>query len=235
MVSAERGAVDLVVRTNMLLPGMYAWVSTVATPAFRREVGWGPRSLALLSLCFLLAGPLVALARPGLGRALGIYGYVATAVATWLWVSPQIAVDQVEPIRAALGAAGWALFAVGWGAVRSIGQVPEEDPHAIKGPPLPARGHLPPIAYLVLGVGLLGALAPPFLAWRVTRPEHALLGHAVAVLCSLALLGASAKIAVERAKWAPVPTASARINSAAGALMLLGVVLAMGFVWLLLR
>jgi hypothetical protein len=235
MVSAERGAVDLVVRTNMLLPGVYAWISTVATPAFRREVSWGPKTVALVALCFLVAGPLVALSRPSIGRALGIYGFVAASLLTWLLVSPEIGVDRIEPIRASLGAAGWALFALGWGAVRPIGQVPEDDPNAIVGAPLAARGHLPGMAFVVLGVGLAGALVPLFLAWRVIRPDHALFGHAVAVACALALLSASARIAVDRAKWQPASSASARINAAAGPLMLLGVVLAMGFVWLLLR
>ena len=96
MVSAERGAVDLVVRTNMLLPGVYAWISTVATPAFRREVPWGPKSVAVVALCFLVAGPLVALSRPTLGRALGIYGFVGASLLTWLLVSPEIGVASVH-------------------------------------------------------------------------------------------------------------------------------------------
>jgi hypothetical protein len=229
-----RSGLDLVVRTNMLLPGMYAWVSTVALPAFRRDMSWGPRITAVMALICLVAGPLIALSRERAGRWIGIFGFLALSLATWLWAAPAIAVDQLDAVRAALGGVGFLLFAFGWGIVRPLGRRPEDNPAAITGPPLAARGHLPAFAAVVFAVGVAGALLPLFLAWRVARGPHALMAHGAALLCALALLTASARIAVARDKWRPVTPPLARLESAVGAFTLLALALAVGFVWVLL-
>lgn len=231
---SELSAVDWVVRTNMLLPGLYAWASTVAMPAFSRGSGTTARVAAVLAVLFMLAGPFVALARPRVGRVLGIHAFVVCCLASWLFGGPAIAIERLEVIRAALGALGWMLFAFGWGVTRTLGRVPEDDPRVLSGAPLPARGRLPPGAYPVFAVGVVGALAPAAVAWRVAREDHALFAHAVAVVCAIGLLAASSRIAVERGKW-EAPRPSSRFNAAAGPLMLLGVLLAVGFLWMVLR
>jgi hypothetical protein len=80
---------------------------------------------------------------------------------------------------------------------------------------------------------LLGALAPMLAAWRVTRPTHALLAHAAAMLCAILVLSAGARLSVERGKWrAPPP--ERRLQAATRPLAALALTLALGFtVWML--
>jgi hypothetical protein len=225
----------LVARTNMLLPGIYAWVSTVASPAFARSAPLLSRVTAIAALLLLLAGPFVALARPGLGRAIGVWGGVGLSAVTWLLADASVAVQALEPVRASLGAIAWALFAFGWGSVRTVGSVPEEDPHAILGAPLRPRTELPRSTWVVFGIGLGGALIPLLLAWRVGRPGHALLAHAVAVACAIALVTSAARIALRQGNWTPIQPARARLGAASRPLAVVTVVLMGGLVWSMLR
>ena len=162
----------------------------------------------------MVAGPLLYSARPTLGRALGIHGTVGLALATWLLLGPSIGVQHLEPVRAAIGGVAWLLFAFGWGAVRAPGSVPEDDPRAIPGPPLPARSQLPKAATAIFALGLVGASLPLFAAWRVTRPSHALLAHAVAVVTAIALVTSGARIATDRQGEDASEPASSRLGSA---------------------
>jgi hypothetical protein len=219
----------------MLLPGLYAWVSTVMAPVSVRGAPTAARITALLALVALVAGPLLALWRPRLGHAIGVYVFVALSLATWLIADTLIGVQVLEPVRAGLGAVGWALFALGWGTVRTVGHVPEEDPNAIVGAPLPARGRLPRATVFVFSIGLLGATLPLLLAWRVTRAGHSLLAHAVAITCAVALVTTAAKIAIVRGSWQPQPSARVRLLAASRPLALLTVLLAGGMVWAVLR
>lgn len=225
----------MVARANMLLPGLYAWVTTVAYPAAQQSAPSVARVSAMGALVALVAGPIVVFERPRLGRALGVLLFVALSVTTWVLLGSGVAVQHLEVVRASLGAVGWALFAFGWGAVRRAGTIPEDDPHVIRGEPLPARGQLPRSALLVYSIGLLGALAVLLLAWRVVRPAEALLSQAVAVVAAIALVGAAARVAVERGRSRPLGAPASRLNAAARPLATAVVLLGLGFVWLVLR
>ncbi len=225
----------LIARANMLLPGLYAWVSTVAYPAAQRSAPLSARVTAMAALVALVTGPVVVFERPRLGRALGVLLFVALSVVTWLLLGPLLDVQHLEPVRASLGAVGWALFAFGWGAVRRAGSIPEEDPHVIRGDPLPARGQLPWTTQLVYLIGLAGAVAVLFLAWQVVRPAQALLAHAVAVVAAIALVGAAARVAVERGRSPSLAAPRARFNAAARPLATALLLLGLGFIWLMLR
>jgi hypothetical protein len=130
---------------------------------------------------------------------------------------------------------GWALFALGWGTVRSVGSVPEEDPHAIVGAPLPPRARLPRAALIVFSVGLVGSLVPLMLAWRVIRPGHALLAQAAAISCAVAVVTSAAKIALAQGSWQRQTPPRSRLIAASRPLALLTVMLALGTVWTILR
>lgn len=233
--AANPVARKLVTRANILLPGLYAWVATVMTPASFRGTSTLARVFAMLALVALVAGPLVALDRERLGRAIGVLGFVALCVVTWVLLGSQISVQRLDPLRAALGGVGWALFAFGWGALRHRDHVPEEDPHALAGAPLPARGRLPLGGAVIFGVGMLSALVPLLLAWRIDRTAHALFGHAVALLAAIAVVNAAAKIAVDRGRSRPLKPARLRVNAAVRPLAVLGMLLAAGLVWLMLK
>ncbi len=219
----------------MLLPGLYAWVSTVASPITVRGAPTLARVTAVLALIALVAGPLLALERPRIGRAVGVYAFVGLSLVTWVVAGSLVDVTRLEPVRAALGAVGWALFAFGWGTVRTLGSVPEEDPHAIAGPPLQVRNELPRGTLVVFSIGLAGAVVPVLLAWRVLRPGHALLAHAVAIACAIATVSAAAKIALARGSWQRQTPPRIRLAAATRPLALVTVLLAAGMLWTILR
>jgi hypothetical protein len=225
----------LSVRANMLLPGLYAWVTTVAYPTTYRGAPGAARVTALLALIALLSGPFLVLERARLARILGIYVFFGLSLATWLLVGELVGVDRLEPVRSALGAAGWALFALGWGSVRRVGSVPEDDPHVLLGPPLTARSQLPVSASVVLGISLVGLAVPLMLAWRVVRLEHALFAHAAALLCALAILHAGANIALGHGVARSPASVRQRLAAATRPLAVLSLVLLATLVAMLLR
>ena len=220
----------LLTRAHLLIPGVYAWLATVASPTLGPEAPSTSRVTAFCALIALVAGPYLAVERPRLGRAVGISLFVALCAATWLLLAHEIDVDQLEPVQAALGGLGWAAFAFGWGSLRQLGAVPEDHPNVLEGAALAARGTLPKGALLVLGLSILGATSCLALAWRVPRPDHALLAHAAAVACAIALLGGGAKVAILRGPRQPQVPAR-RINAARRWLVASGLLLLTGGFW----
>jgi hypothetical protein len=226
---------SLIGRANLLFPGLYAWVATVAHPATLRGVAPGARVAALFALAALVAGPVFVRDRPLIARAAGIYAFVGFSLLTWLWAGSALSPDRLDPVRAALGALGWMLHAFGWGATRRPLTVPEDDPNVIEGPPLAARARLPRGTSVVFGLGVAGAISFSLLAWRVSRPEHALFAHAAAVGVGLLVIKAACDVALERGqKRLPAPPQT-RLNAAVLALAGLTLTLGLGFIWTLVR
>jgi hypothetical protein len=220
---------------NILLPGLYAWLTTVAYPATQRGASGFAKVTAFAALLALVSGPIVALERPRIGRAIGLLSFVGLSLATWLALGSLLGIQRLEPMRASLGSVGWALFAFGWGDVRRAGSVPEDDPNFLPGPRLPARDKAPPLAMAVFLLGVLGAMVPLFLAWRELRPRHALLAHAAALLWAVALVTAAARIAVGRSALERVEPARLRVSAAVRPLVLLTLALGLGLLWQALR
>jgi hypothetical protein len=218
---------------NRIFSGGYAWLATVALPAATRGVGVAPRITAGAALASLLVGAWLSPRAPRLGRALGILAFVGLCTLSWLLMAPNIEPARLDRLRAALGGVGWLLFALAWGSIRDFGAVPEQDPHVLAGTRLAPRARLPLTAWAALGFGVAGALALPLLAWRVTEPGHALLAHAVALGCALALLACAAAVSVQHGTARPLPGPGARIERAGRLLAALTLALAIGFVWLL--
>jgi hypothetical protein len=225
---------SLISRANLLLPGLYAWVATVAHPASLRSVSTSARVTAMLALAALVVGPVLAQERPVLARAAGVYVFSGLCLVTWILAGGAMSPDTIDPVRAALGALGWMLHAFGWGATRRLLTVPEDDPNVIGGPPLAARGRLPNGTTIVFSIGVAGAILLLVLAWRVNRPEHALFAHAVAIGASILVVRAAAEIALDRGQKRLFAPAPARLNAAVLALASLTLALGLGFIWLLL-
>jgi hypothetical protein len=229
---AEREAPDLVRTQSIVLSGLYAWAATLLYPASLRGAGPLARVVVGLALVSLVVGASLGRRRTRYGRGLALYGFVGLSVLSWALLGALVSVDRLEPTRAALGAFGWVLFAFSWGAPREPAEVPEDDPRALPGEPLPPRGHLPRGASWVLAIATLGAALPLLLAWRVTRSSHALLGHAVAIVCAIALVTSGAEIAVRRGRWSPVDPPLRRVAQAAVPLFVLIILLLAGSVGL---
>jgi hypothetical protein len=229
-VRAQARAGPLLTRAHLLIPGVYAWLATVASPTLGREAPPISKLTAFSALIALVAGPYLAVERPRLGRGVGISLFVALCSVTWLVLADEISIDRIEPVQAALGGLGWAAFAFGWGSLRQLGAVPEDHPNVLAGAALAARGTLPKGALFVLGLSILGAISCLALAWRVPRPDHALLAHAAAVACAIALLGGGAKVATLRGPRQPeVPPR--RISAARRWLVASGLLLLIGGFW----
>jgi hypothetical protein len=231
--TAEHEPAGLLRTQSIALSGLYAWGTTVLYPASLRGAGALSRVVAGLSLVALVLGAVGGRTSTRRRRALALYGFVSLSVLAWALFGNLISIDRLEPTRAALGAFGWVLFAFSWGAPRKPTQVPEDDPRALPGEPLSPRGGLPRGAVWVLALATTGAACPLLLAWRVTRPTHALLGHAVAIVCAVSLVTSGADIAVGRGRWAPVGPLGHRVAQASVPLVLLGIVLVVGLVGLL--
>ncbi|AKT41859.1 hypothetical protein [Chondromyces crocatus] len=182
------------VRTiQAMLAALVAWSITIAPAAFARGSLGQARFVAVLALACGLAAPPLALVRRRLGRHLGISVFVALASLTWLLSSTALQPLRLDPIRAAIGAIAWGVFALSWRDRWSSGpsQTPETD-----APVLQARSRLPPTARLIASIGVLSALGLLFLAWRVREVDRGLMAQAVAIACAIALMTAAADVAV---------------------------------------
>jgi hypothetical protein len=180
---------------TILLPGIYAWGATVAWPAFA-VAGSSPvaRLAAGVAAVLLFSGPLIARRHLRSGRALGVLGFVGASAAAWGALDAAIRPPQLDPVRGALGALAWGLFALGWGTFPGRTRLPEEDPHAVLSGRLPPRARQPKAVSLGFAGLVATALALPLLAWRVERPGVALLAHAVALAGAVAVLGIGSRV-----------------------------------------
>lgn len=223
------------VRLNLFISGLYAWLATVAWPAFAAS-DLGAKLTALGAVGLLIGGLLLAPSFPRLGRGVTMAGFLGLSVLTWVLLGSALEVAQLEPVRAASGALGWMLFAFSWGSVRNVSSVPENDPRVIKSEPLLPRRSLPLSTSVIFGVSIVGGLIPWLLAWRVVGPERALFAHAAGLLCAIAVVVAAAHVAVRRGKPRLATRPNQRLSAASNALAGLVIVAALGIVvWLVRR
>jgi hypothetical protein len=219
----------------VLLPGVYAWLTTVAVPVAQHSASGLSRVLAVLALVALISSVVLLQKRALLGRVLGIYAFVGLSVLCWTSLGSLIAVERLDPARGALGTAGWVMFAFGWGSLRVRHNVPERDPNALAGAPLTARRAVPWSTPVVLGLSVIGALVLLVLAWRMSAESRALLGQAAAVSAALCILAGGASVCIMLGESRVFPAPSERWARAAAPLAALVVILGLGFVWALLR
>lgn len=196
---------------------MYAWIATVLLPAFSQPAPVLARACALSALLALFVGVALLVRAPSWGRAVTLVGFVGLSAVTWVTLDEALRPDRMEPVRAALGGIGWMLFAFGWGAVRSPGDVPEQDPHVISAAPLEPRASHNWVGTLAFGLASGLALLVWALAFRVAD-ERALVAHAAALACAVALVTVGARVSVELGRSHPQPRPTARLNAASTAL-----------------
>jgi hypothetical protein len=221
-------------RTRVLLPGLYAWLLTVELPALSRGARPFGRVTALVALMALVAGLFMVGGRLRLARGLAIYGFIGSCVLTWALLGGELSPARLDRIRAAAGSLGWVLYAFGWGRVRSA-QLPEDAPNAVLGAPLLARSHLHRATLPIAGCAVVAAVGFEALAFRIDRPEHAVLAHATATACALLVLGASATLALRQGNRIEVASGAARLNAVAVRGAVLSVLFGLGLVWAALR
>jgi len=222
-------------RANTVLPGLYAWLATVALPASQRGASVSARVSAGVALVSLLAAPVFASGRPLVGRALGIFGFIGCSLLTWLLLGAGLIQSPGDPLLSALGAVAFALYALGWGSLRRRGVVPEDAPNVIPGPPLQPRVRPSGIAAVAFGAILVSALVPVFLAFRVTEAERGLFAHAAAILSAMLTITVGSRAAKDLGQRRSLPPFAERLNAAAVPLALLALAFGLGFLWLVVR
>lgn len=212
------------------MAGGYAWAITVLHPAVQRGAAPLARAAAALAALALVLGCFMARRRIPLGRALGLHAFIGASVVTWALSAATIGVDRLDPITGAMGSLAWLLFALAWGVPREPERVPEDDPGVLAGDDLPPREPPSIRAAIATTVGVTGSALTLAAAFTITRKEHALFGHALAVGLSIAVLTASARIGTAAHPKAPAAPAFRRLSDAALPLALVVLVLVAGFV-----
>ncbi|MBN1612648.1 MAG: hypothetical protein JW940_38850 [Polyangiaceae bacterium] len=218
---------------NIGLPGLYAWYTTVAWPAASTDAPTSARLTCVLALVALAIGAVSTLTHPRAGAALGVLVFFLLCVATWLLLGDALDRMRHETLASTLGGVGWALFALGWGSVRSRAGDTAEPLDAIAGGLAP-RSRLARGSLALFGLTIVASCALVFLGWSVVRPAHAVLGQTVAVASSVALLLAAGRLAVGRLQSQRSRPASSQLWSVARKLTLVVVLLGIGVLWTLL-
>jgi hypothetical protein len=182
----------------VLLPGLYAWGATVAWPVFsQRAVSLPARVGAVAGVVALCLGLGLARSHPVAGRAIGVLGCLGCSAIAWGALGNGLHASELDPVRGALGALGWGLFALGWGGFPARLR-PVEELESAGSQRLPSRASLPLAMRGAFVVLVCFSLALPLLAWRVERPGVALLAHAVALAGSVSLLNVGTRILIAR-------------------------------------
>ena len=219
---------------SRVVPGLYSWLATVLLPVSQRGASLTSRLFAAAALVALGSAFVLFSSRPRLARALGVYGFILSCLVAWACLGPELQSDQLDPVRSALGAVGFLLHALAWGAPpRSLDDDPPDN--LVPGNPLQARHRPPRATPVVFGAGIVLALLPFAVAFGVERPGASLLAHALALGCALLLVAASLDVALRLGKQHQFPAWRARTSRAVWTLGALTFTLGIGLIWLTLR
>lgn len=224
----------LVAEASRIVPGLYGWLATVLTPALQRGASLSARAVAALAVLSLAASYALSGTRPRASRVLGVYVFMACCFGAWALLGPLLRADQLDPVRGALGALGFLLHALAWGAAPRAADAPPLD-NLVPGAPLQPRHKPARLGGWVLALGIAVSLLPVALAFGVQRPGAALLAHAVALGSGLLVVGASADLSLRVGR--PHPQAAWRARASRALWPIGGLILALGLglIWLAFR
>lgn len=216
------------------MPGLYAWLATVLLPVAQHGVAWLARGFGLLSLSALVAAFWLGARHARLARLLGVHGFLLSCFGAWACLGPQLRSDQLDPVRGALGAVGFLLHALAWGAApKPIDE--EAGDNLVPGLPLLPRQRPFRAAPFALAAGVVLALAPSALAFGVERPGASLLAHALALASGVLVIAASTDVALRLGQRHQPPAWRPRAARAVWPLGGLTVALGIGLIWLALH
>jgi len=196
LAAAVRGALADLATTQRLVAAGAAWGVTVAPAAFARTSPWLGVVLAVGALLSGMAGPLLPEVSKRLARHVGVTVFLALSVLTWVMCSTALEAGRIDALRGMFGGVAWGVFALSWSDPwRAARREPEPGVA-----PLTARSSLPTLAVPITVIGVVAALGCMATAWYVEHPDRALLGQAAAIASAVALITASATVAVARGK-----------------------------------
>jgi hypothetical protein len=166
-----------------LLPGAYAWLSTVLLPVLSLNGSWPVRAVAWASVVTLLIAELPRLNQWRPLRALACGTFVTGCLATWILLAEQLRAAMFDATQAAVGGIGWVLFAL---SVQTDPAAPLSDASRLRPVADGRPGRFSPTLDLTFLLLVVMGLLPLLLAWRVERLVHAALAQVVAGAAALA-------------------------------------------------
>lgn len=230
---------ELVRRTSVLgdsaqasVPGLYAWAVTVVPPAWARGAPAVAKVAAVAALMTLGLGIASERRWGGRARIAAFWGFIGACAVSWIAARPGSGSARFDAQAGVAGMLGWALFAF-VSAAPPLATDASTAADLVSAPSSGGRLARHPggdLAYLAFGA--LAAAAINVWGWRVPGEERALLVRCIALAAGLAVIGASAHIALARYAPRAVVAASRRMRRAALALVVLAV---LAFVGLLLQ
>ncbi len=224
----------LLAEVSRVAPGLYGWLATVLAPVLQRGASFLSRGCAILAFAALAGSFALSSSRPRAARLLGVYGFIACCFGAWASLGPLLRSDQLDAVRGALGAVGFLMHALAWGAAP---RDPDADPldNLVPGVPLQPRHKPVRFASAVLGLGIAAALVPGAFAFAVERPGASLLAQTLALGSGLLVIGASTDVALRVGKAHTFSAWRVRATRALWPLAGLTVAAGLGLIWLALR
>ncbi len=199
---------------------------TVAPALWEHGEPW----IATVAACVGLVALLVVAADDrlwrGRGRAWSLWVFVLASALSWLSAPAALRPLRIDGPRGLAGMLGWALFALA-SAGPALGDSKEAG-RVIEDAPLEARNRFGRGDMAYPAVGAAVALALQLVGWQVASPERALLVRLVALAAGLAIIGASAEIALARHLPRAVRAGGRRLRSAGIPLIVLGLLATAG-------
>ena len=215
------------------VPGLYAWVVTVAPAAWARGAPSLAKALALVGLLLLFAAAGAELRYQRWARITSIWGLAATSALVWAIAPAALAVTRLDTARGITGMIGWALFAYA-SAAPALKRVPrpvevdlpgrERRTDALKPKTRIAKGD----TWFVAG-GVVLAIALQAIGWHVLTPERGLLVRLVTLAAGLGVIGTATSIALARHPVRARASSRGRLRAAAPWLAATAVLGAGGF------
>lgn len=219
---------------NIVLPGSYAWFTTVAWPSVAGDAPVTAKAASGLALLLLISGAWLAAVEHRLAASVGIAAFFGACVATWVLAGPRLSGAAMDPLEATLGGIGWVLFVLGWGSGHQPPPIAGQPRGGEPARELRPRGRLARGAGAILGSAVAAACGLLFLGWSVGPGAHALLARTVVLLGSVGLVVAAAQIAVDRGRTRAVGPVRGRLQGALRNLTILTLLLILGVLWQIL-
>jgi hypothetical protein len=201
------------------IAGGYAWAVTVAPTA------WEPGAPVVAVVAAAVGVTALLVSAPGdrlwggRGRAAALWVFVLSSALSWLSAPAALRPMRMDATRGLAGTLGWALFALA-SAGPALGDR-QEPGRLVDDAPLEPRTRFGRGGVVYPLVGGAFAFALELVGWGATGPERALLVRLVSLAAGLAVIGATAEIALARHAPRGPRRGSARLRSAGGPLLLL--------------
>jgi hypothetical protein len=177
------------------VPGLYAWIISVAPAAWLHGSSMLVKVFAVAGALMLLGAAWAEMRAARAASLAGIWGFVGTSALVWTLAPRAIGPLRFDVIRGLSGMIGWALFAYAVAAPPTR----KTDGYDVVGePPLRARAHVRRGGATIVAGGVAFAIGLQAIGWGVLVPERALLVRLVCVSSGIGVVMAATSIALAR-------------------------------------